>query len=187
MTLDSEQGVRDFLRRCLKPGYGREERSFETLARILPDWVTDQFTEHAPPLAALREKVRKADAAAERARARYADGLRTWTLHDPAATELDPRLCPQNLVGDKAARGEHHLVPTSDPGVDVCVFCGPSRTYAFNRHSLNRRTKHAHEGGRTLCPSGFETTEPLDADRASGLPLCGGCRRALTNDSKETN
>ncbi|MFF4292178.1 hypothetical protein ACFY0N_00810 [Streptomyces vinaceus] len=182
MELDSEQAVRAFLRLCANPGLGREERTFEHMARILPDFVTDSFTEHAPPLAKLRDSVKKADAAAERARARFADGLRAWTLAGQDADEADPRLCPQNLFGDQAVPGEHHRPDA--PG--DCVFCEPERTYVFNRDSLNRRTKHAHADGRTLCPSQFAVTEPLDSDRAAGLPLCGGCRRALTNDPKET-
>ncbi|MFD6935289.1 hypothetical protein ACFWAP_03905 [Streptomyces goshikiensis] len=178
MDLTSEQGVRAFLRLCANPGLGREQRTFEHMARVLPDFVTDSFTEHAPPLAKLRDSLKKADAAAARARARFAEGLREWTLADPVATEPDPRLCPQNLVGDKAVLGEHHFQPDAP---EVCVFCGPDRTYAFNADSLNRRTKHAHHDGRTLCPSQFAVTESLDAERAAGLPLCGGCRRTLTD------
>jgi hypothetical protein len=54
------------------------------------------------------------------------------------------------------------------------------RTYVFNARSVNRSTKHAHDGeGRTLCPSRFDATGPMPAEEAAGLPLCGGCRRAL--------
>ncbi|MFF4388530.1 hypothetical protein ACFY0G_17385 [Streptomyces sp. NPDC001552] len=182
MDLTSEQGVRAFLRLCIAPP-GREGRTFENLARILPDWITEAFTEHAPPLAVLRDAVHKADANAAAARARYAAGLRDWTLADPASDAPDPLLCPQNLVGSKRVPGEHHY----EPGMDGCVFCGPGASYAFNRHSVNRKTKHAHRDGRTRCDRQFEVTEPLDAERAAGLALCGGCRLALTNDTKEND
>jgi len=54
----------------------------------------------------------------------------------------------------------------------------PKPVYVFNRRSVNRSTKHVEStdrAGRTLC--GFEASLPMDAARATSLPLCGSCRR----------
>ncbi|MEV5677263.1 hypothetical protein [Streptomyces sp. NPDC052179] len=101
----------------------------------------------------------------------------TWPV--PAAPEQPaPDLCPQNLRGDRAVPQRHHY----PPGSDQCVFC-TGRTYVFNARSVNRMWKHAHDdAGRTLCTSGLKATNPMPDDEAARLPLCSGCRAALTEE-----
>ncbi|MFD9422214.1 MULTISPECIES: hypothetical protein [unclassified Streptomyces] len=101
----------------------------------------------------------------------------TWPV--PADPEQPaPDLCPQNLRGDRAVPQLHHY----PPGSDQCAFC-TGRTYVFNARSVNRIWKHAHDdAGRTLCTSGLKATNPMPDDEAARLPLCSGCRAALTEE-----
>ncbi|MFJ3249151.1 hypothetical protein [Streptomyces sp. NPDC086782] len=58
-------------------------------------------------------------------------------------------------------------------------------TWVFNDRSVNRTTKHAadpDEPNVTLCPSQWQASKPIPAEEAARLALCGGCRRALTDD-----
>ncbi|MEV3895378.1 hypothetical protein [Streptomyces anulatus] len=107
----------------------------------------------------------------------------TWpTPADDDQPDPGPATCPQNLYGDKAVPMPHHY----PAGSDQCVFCS-GRTYAFNADSVNHTTKHAHDDeGRTLCRRRFRTNPPMTDDWASRLPLCGGCRDALTTGTEAT-
>lgn len=183
LQINTPDDLRAFLRLCLDPGPGRDKRTVEHLAEIMPPFLVDQLAEFAPELGVLRDRVNMAEAAAKAARAEYTKGLRSWISQETTGVAEAPEtgLCPQNLIGDKAVPGEHYY-PPDDP--DACVFCSSGRTYVFNARSVNRSAKHAHDGqGRTLCPSGPKPTAPMPAEEAARLPLCGGCRRALRADS----
>lgn len=120
--------------------------------------------------AALRQRV---DAYAKTEGISRAHAIRTLVDQSLPAQVLE--LCPQNLIGDKAGPGEHHY----RAGTTECVFCD-GRTYVFNKDSVNRMTKHAHDGhGKTLCPNRFSANPPMPDEWAARLPLCGGCRTAL--------
>lgn len=109
--------------------------------------------------------------------------------------------CPQNRLndtvrpGDKAVLGGHSY-KDDEAGIPRCVFCGTAAhwggepesaprvpDYVFNARSVNRTTKHAvdpDEPAITLCPRQFVASPPMSTEDAARLPLCGGCRRALT-------
>ncbi|MFJ6561983.1 hypothetical protein ACIQMV_19405 [Streptomyces sp. NPDC091412] len=61
-------------------------------------------------------------------------------------------------------------------------------TWVFNTRSVNRTTKHALNPDRpsvTLCPREWSASNPIPAEEAARLALCGGCRRALTSDTED--
>ncbi|MGW5930538.1 hypothetical protein ACWF2L_30550 [Streptomyces anulatus] len=121
----------------------------------------------------------------ERLQDHRTDQLLAGAWPAPAADDQpapDLATCPQNLYGDKAVALPHHY----PAGSDECVFCS-GRTYAFNADSVNHTTKHAHDDqGRTLCRRRFRTHPPMPDDWAGRLPLCGGCRDALTTGTEAT-
>lgn len=181
-TLETPDDVRDFLRLCLNPRAGFPGRTVEELAKVMPAWLADKLVDHAPRVAALRE-------VADRAHTAYLSALGDWittatapapTAEETPAATLTPGLCPQNLVGDGAVPAEHYRPEPSSP----CVFCQSGRTYVFNARSMNRHIKHAHDSdGLTLCPSSLQATDPMTGDQAARLPLCHGCRRAVTEEN----
>ncbi|MFD4315055.1 hypothetical protein [Streptomyces sp. NPDC058548] len=86
MHFATPEEAQGFLRLCLDGGPGRVKRTITQLALIMPDWLAEQFTEHAPELAVLRDEVNAAEAAATAARERYTEGLRAW-IADELGTE----------------------------------------------------------------------------------------------------
>jgi len=122
----------------------------------------------------------------------------------PAVTESGEQdHCPQNRVGnfirltDPVQLGPH-FYQENELGLR-CVYCdvpchwggeplvAPTvRPYVHNARSVNRTAKHAihpTDPRRTLCPSSFVATAPMPPEEAVRLPLCGGCRRALTGET----
>lgn len=195
MDLSTECSVRDFLRLCLDPGHGIK-RTPAKLAGIMPGPLEDAVMRYAPHLAELRDEANRQEKQARKARKAYTDALAAWIAdEEPTAETSAPALCPQNRVGDKAVQSEHFYELDAD-SVLRCVFCGTPavpgsepeleprpRTYVFNADSVNRTTKHAANGrGGTLCPRDFRASAPIPHEKAAGLALCGGCRRALTRE-----
>lgn len=203
MDLSSATAVREFLALCLDPGHGIK-RTPATLAKVMPgplDAAVDQF---APHLAALRQAVDEAERQARAARKAYSDALATWitTGEEPATAPAatDPGQCTQNRVGnfirltDPVQLGPH-FYRENEIGLR-CVYCdvpahwggeplvAPTvRPYVYNADSVNRTAKHAVHPTyprRTLCPHEFPVTPAMPTDEAAQLPLCGGCRTALT-------
>ncbi|MEU8834854.1 hypothetical protein [Streptomyces sp900116325] len=74
--------VRDFLRLCLNPGPRRTGRTVAQLAKVMPDWLAERLTVHAPHVSELREAAARADADAARARKAYADALGAWIAEE---------------------------------------------------------------------------------------------------------
>lgn len=182
-TLDTPDEIRDFLRLCTAPRAGFPGRTVAELAKVMPPWLADKLTDHAPKVAALRE-------VAELAHAAYLSALTDWittaTTADPVIEETPlvaavPGMCPQNLFGDRAVPGEHYRPDPAGP----CVFCQSGQAWVFNARSVSRTTKHARGGdGLTLCPSSHQATAPMTDDRAARLGLCPGCRRALIDNAE---
>lgn len=116
------------------------------------------------------------------------------------APAADPSQCQQNRTGnftrltDPVNLGPHFY---KDGAVGLrCVYCDvPAHwggepleapvvpTYVYNSRSVNRTAKHAvrpDDPRITLCPGAHPASGPMPAEEAARLPLCGGCRRALT-------
>ncbi|MFI5629157.1 hypothetical protein ACIA8E_07215 [Streptomyces sp. NPDC051664] len=81
-NLDTVGEVRDFLRLCLNPGPRRTGRTVAQLAKVMPDWLAERLTAHAPHLTELREAAVRAEAEAARARKAYADALGAWITEE---------------------------------------------------------------------------------------------------------
>ncbi|MFF1834165.1 hypothetical protein ACFVXE_08160 [Streptomyces sp. NPDC058231] len=77
-NLDTVGEVRDFLRLCLNPGPRRAGRTVAQLAKVMPDWLAERLTAHAPHVAEFREAAARAETEAARARKAYADALGAW-------------------------------------------------------------------------------------------------------------
>lgn len=179
--LQTPDDVRAFLRLCLAPRADFPGRTVTELARIMPADLVEKVAVHAPRIGALRE-------VADLAHAAYLTALGDWitaettaapAAEQPTAPQAAPSKCTQNLVGQRAAPGDHHRPDPTGP----CAFCQSGRTYVFNARSVNRHMKHAHDGdGRTVCPSRLEATDPMPDDQAARLPLCPQCRQTLTTD-----
>jgi hypothetical protein len=107
------------------------------------------------------------------------DDGRTWAVEyeakvDAGDYEVGPPPDNYGWWGDTITGLEVVQVPVT------VMHWRPVSAFVFNSRSVNRSTKHAHDGnGRTLCPSRFMATAPIPADLAASLPLCGGCARAL--------
>ncbi|WP_371799105.1 hypothetical protein OG963_14890 [Streptomyces sp. NBC_01707] len=80
--LDTVGEVREFLRLCLNPSPKRAGRTVAQLANVLPDWLAERLTVHAPHVTELREAAVRADAEAARARKAYADALGAWIAEE---------------------------------------------------------------------------------------------------------
>lgn len=81
-NLDTVGEVRDFLRLCLNPGPRRAGRTVAQLAKVMPDWLADRLTVHAPHVTELREEAARMEAEAARARKAYADALGAWITEE---------------------------------------------------------------------------------------------------------
>lgn len=96
MKYKTREELRDFLRLCLDPGPGRDKRTVEYLAEIMPGGVVDLIAEHAPHVAELRT-------AAADAKTAYTEALRVWIADEVgAAAVAEPKAAlPQSgLVGE---------------------------------------------------------------------------------------
>lgn len=206
MDLSTPEAVRDFLALCLDPGHGIK-RSPTTLTKITPGPLRDALVRFAPHLGELHQAAEEADRRAAAARKAYADGLAAWikTGEQPAAADppaADLGQCRQNRTGtyirieDPAQYGPH-FYQEHETGDLRCVFCDVSAhwggeaertprvpTYVHNARSVNRTTaKHLVDPlnpRATLCPRSLVASAPMPSDEAARLPLCGGCRRAVT-------
>ncbi|WP_433916909.1 hypothetical protein [Streptomyces sp. NBC_01744] len=81
-NLDTVGEVRDFLRLCLHPGPRRAGRTVAQLAKVMPDWLAERLTAHAPHLADLREAAARAEAEAAQACKAYTDALGAWITEE---------------------------------------------------------------------------------------------------------
>ncbi|MET8609729.1 hypothetical protein [Streptomyces misionensis] len=74
--------------------------------------------------------------------------------------------------------------PSSDDSTERAAAEAAAPVWVHNARSVNRNlVKHARsiaDPSRTACPSAWEASEPMSADEAARLAVCGGCRRALT-------
>jgi hypothetical protein len=84
VDLSTPESTRAFLALCLNPP-GREGRTLDQLAKVLPAWVMTELRVHAPELGRLRDELTKAEAetrAAQRRasqrRAAFAKALDAW-------------------------------------------------------------------------------------------------------------
>lgn len=203
MDLTSPTAVRDFLALCLDPGHGIK-RTPATLAKVMPGPLGAAVDQFAPHLAALRQAADEADRQARAARKAYSDALAAWitTGEEPATAPAatDPGQCTQNRVGnfirltDPVQLGPH-FYRENELGLR-CVYCdvpahwggeplvAPTvRPYVYNAKSVNRTTKHIvdpFDPAVTACPSEFISSPSMPTDEAARLPLCSGCRTALT-------
>lgn len=203
MDLSSAAAVREFLVLCLNPR-GRSKRTPAKLAQVMPDLVRDALESYAPHLAKLRQDAEELERKARAARRAHADALATWIRSsddEVTAASGGQGRCPQNRTGnfirleDPAVLGPHFYQDAGD-GYLRCVYCGAPaywggepdtepapRSYVYNAASVNRTAKHAVDPAdprRTLCPRAFPVTPAMPYAEAARLPLCGGCRTALT-------
>lgn len=100
MQFMTPQELKGHLRLCLTPGPDRPGRTLTQLVQVMPNWVTDHFTVHAPHLALLHDELMRAELAAAESRARYAEHLRAWIAQDAelSGTAAQPAAqpCPQS-------------------------------------------------------------------------------------------
>ncbi|MFJ1606964.1 hypothetical protein ACIOHS_26875 [Streptomyces sp. NPDC088253] len=88
MNLDTENGVRDFLRLCLDPGHGIK-RTPAKLAAVMPGPLEEALMRFAPHLGDLRAEADRQEAEARKARKAYTDALAAWITGDHSAHERD--------------------------------------------------------------------------------------------------
>jgi len=109
----TEDEIRAFLVMCLTPK-GREPRTPQALAEILPVPLRANLHGKAPHLARLHAAAQRAKAEAAITADAYAGALAAWIANDPYS-----ELCPQNRRGDNAVPQPHAF--TADTG--LCLFC----------------------------------------------------------------
>ncbi|PSK52420.1 hypothetical protein B0E38_04746 [Streptomyces sp. 111WW2] len=77
MEFQTADRLRDFLALCLDPP-GREGRTVDQLAQVMPAWVVEDLREHAPELGALRDELTEAEAVVTERRAAFTAALGAW-------------------------------------------------------------------------------------------------------------
>lgn len=203
MDLSSAAAVREFLVLCLNPP-GRSKRTPAKLAQIMPDPLRDALETYAPHLAKLRQDAEDLERKARSARKAHANALAAWirsSNDEVTAASGGAGRCPQNRTGnfirleDPAVLGPHFYKDAGD-GYLRCVYCGAPAywggeketeptpcSYVYNAKSVNRTAKHVVDPADpavTACPRSFAASPPMPIAEAARLPLCGGCRTALT-------
>lgn len=203
MDLSSAAAVREFLVLCLTPR-GRSNRTPEKLAEVMPDLLRDALEGYAPHLGKLRLEAEDLERQAREARKAHVDAFATWLRSsddDVVIASGGQGRCPQNRTGnfirveDPAVLGPHFYKDAGD-GYLRCVYCGAPaywggesdteptpRSYVYNAKSVNRTAKHVVDPADpavTACPRSFAASPPMPIAEAARLPLCGGCRTALT-------